>query len=440
MRITELVRLVFINIFENRFKALLTSLGIMVGAATIVMVIAIGMGSKADVEEQFKNLSAGSIEISYSDAATSGFGGTAGGPGGGGPPGGFGGSGGTRQSGGQQGGFSSRAFLTMARMLRVSLNEEDVEEIKLFVPGLSHISLYASGKTTVGGGDLDEDLTATCVGVKPEYADITNLSLAYGTFLTESDEENAAKYVVLGAGVAEDIFDSAYEAYNNTVMIDGRLFTVVGVLDSMGSVVSGISPDDAVYLPFSTARKYVLGTAESPSITAVAENPTEVPSLIEQITSVLSSAYSGATFTITDAGARREAAASTANTLSMLLIAVAGIVFLVGGIGIMNVLFVSVKERTREIGILKALGTSRRDILLEFLFEAALISLFGGAVGVGLAYALMPLMEYTGTRVLPTAGGGIIALVFAVLTGTVFGFYPAYGASRLIPIEALNHE
>jgi putative ABC transport system permease protein len=128
------------------------------------------------------------------------------------------------------------------------------------------------------------------------------------------------------------------------------------------------------------------------------------------------------------------------DTLSLLLIAVASIVFIVGGIGIMNVLFVSVQERTREIGILKAIGCSKRDILLEFLLEANVISTFGGLVGGALSGGIEPLVTYTGMRLEPSMYGAVLALVFAIFTGTVFGFYPALKASKLVPIEALNQE
>ena len=324
--------------------------------------------------------------------------------------------------------------------LRVSLSDEDVEDIRLFVPGISEISLYMSGKTTVIGGDLEEELNVTVVGAQPEYQEITNLTVALGTFLTDSDNENETKAAVLGAGIAEEIFGSAREAVDNTVLIDDRLYTVAGVLESMGSVVSGISPDDAVYLPLSTARKYVLGTGESPKITAVAADVKAVSEIITEIEAVLAQNYSGASFTITDAGSKMEAATATSDTLSAMLAAVAAIVFLVGGIGVMNVLFVSVRERTREIGILLALGAQGRDILLLFLVEAAMISALGGALGVGLAFGLMPFADIVGVRAEPGAQGAVLAMLFALITGTAFGFYPAWRASRLAPIEALNQE
>lgn len=143
---------------------------------------------------------------------------------------------------------------------------------------------------------------------------------------------------------------------------------------------------------------------------------------------------------IEDAGGRIEAALQSARTMKMLLVSVAAIVFLVGGIGIMNVLFVSVKERTKEIGILKALGTSKKDILLLFLLESVEIGLFGGIVGVLVSFAAMPLMQRTGIAVSPSVEGWVIALFFAVGTAAVFGFYPAYKAAGLKPIDALTYE
>ena len=145
-------------------------------------------------------------------------------------------------------------------------------------------------------------------------------------------------------------------------------------------------------------------------------------------------------YAVEDAGSRIDAALESARTMKMLLISVAAIVFLVGGIGIMNVLFVSVKERTREIGILKAIGTSRFDILMQFLLESMGIGLFGGIIGVALSYAAMPLMKITDIAVSPSVGGQVAAMVFAVSTAAIFGFYPAYKASVLKPIDALNYE
>lgn len=431
MRLGGIFRLVWINILGNKFKMMLTSLGIIVGAATIVMVIAIGRGGQMDVEDQFKNLSAGAIDISYNNSSS----GSSGGgmmpmmPGGGA-------RGGARGGGAARGGMMPSFGVNR----NITLSKDDVEELELFVPDITAVSISATAKKGVTGGDLEEETQYTIAGVTESYQEVSNLTMAIGEFITEENDTNQDKVCVLGSSIAEEIFGSAMEAFDSIIYIDGRSYTVYGVLERMGTVSSGISPDEAIFVPYDTAEKYIMGRDISPQITVVAEDVNEVPEVIENIKIVLDQNYTNANFTITDAGSKMEAATSSADTLAMLLVAVASIVFIVGGIGIMNVLFVSVQERTREIGILKALGASKRDILLEFLAEAFLISAFGGVVGIGLSMALMPLMSYTGMRVEPSLTGYVLALLFAVVTGTVFGFYPARKAAALVPIEALNME
>ena len=172
----------------------------------------------------------------------------------------------------------------------------------------------------------------------------------------------------------------------------------------------------------------------------ISEDVNNVETVITNVETVLAESYPNAEFTISDAGSRMEAASASNDTLTMLLVCMAMIVFIVGGLGIMNVLFVSVKERTNEIGILKAIGCTKKDILAEFLMEASCTSLLGAILGVMLALGLTPALEYFGVTVSLSVSGGVLSLIFGVLTGTVFGFYPAYQASNLIPVEALNHE
>lgn len=460
MRLSELVRMVFVNIFSSKSKCALTSLGIVAGSATIVLVIAVGQGGKMDVAEQFKNLSAGAIEVSAGQSADSimegmmgGFGSPPGGgnggqmpnfgggqmPSGGGMPN-FGGGAPSSGGGNRSGSGGGKGSFAPSMTGGVTLTEEDVEDISAVVPGIESISILASGDAAVEGGDLEEETTYTAVGVAPEYADISNLTVQYGSFFDEDAEEDCSKVCVLGYKTAQSIFGAAYLAAGDYVSIEGKNYEVIGVLSSMGTVSSGISPDEAIYLPYSTAKKYVFGSSIEPKISAVASDVNEVQSVMENIEAVLTQNYPDAKFTVTDAGSEMEAAQKSANTLQTLLIAVASIVFIVGGIGIMNVLFVTVRERTGEIGLLKALGCKKGVILGEFLLEAGAIALFGGAVGVALGYLLIPAVELTGTRAEPVALAGVLSLVFAVITGTLFGFYPAFKASRLTPIEALGSE
>ncbi len=430
MRFGEILHLVWINIMENKFKVFLTSLGVIVGSATIILVIAVGHGGEVDVENQFKNLNAGSINVSVSTTAEmedAMMGGMPGGGGGGMPQGG-----GNKQGGGGGGGDMKGQSVT--------LSSSDLDDISSLVSGISEITIYDSSTAAVEGGNLTEETDYTVIGVMPEYQDMTNLEMLQGDFITDDDQSGKSKVAVIGYTLAQEIYGSAYYAYGENISIEGKKYEIVGVLSKMGSVSSGTSPDESIFIPYSTAEKYVYGKDASPQIMAIASDVNNVSSVMTNVKTVLSENYPKAEFTVTDAGATMETATSSAKTLSTLLIAVALIVFVVGGIGIMNVMFVSVKERTKEIGILKALGSSKKEILLEFLTEAMFISILGGILGLVLGFALVPLIRLSGMTIEPLAVSGLYAMVFAVATGTVFGFYPAWKAAALMPIEALSEE
>ncbi len=523
MRGKELLRLVWLNITQNKFKVIMTSIGIIVGAATIVMVIAIGKGGQADVADQFKNLNAGAIDISYdggSSQFSGGFGPGGGDSNGGGPQMGdsSGGSGsapqmnssgdggsapqmdnsgsdgsapqmdssgetgsapqmdGTGENGGgpQMGdnagdgnmpemgdsnGDGSMSEMgdntgdgnmpqmdgdstdeTLINQEDITLSMDDVDDILTFADGISDATISYTTRASVDGGELEEAGVYTLAGVKENYASMSNLELSVGEFITDADDENKEKVCILGATVAEEIFGSAIDAYGSVIYIDDRQYVVNGVLQTMGTVSSGISPDDAIFIPYETGIKYIVGTNADPTITVIAEDVNNIDGVIENVTAVLAESYENCEFTFEDAGSKMEAASASNQILTMLLIAMAVIVFIVGGIGIMNVLFVSVKERTNEIGILKAIGCSQKNILLEFLLEAAAISLIGGILGIGVSFIAAPVVQYLGVRVEMSVSALVLALVFAVGTGTIFGFYPALKASRLVPVDALGAE
>ena len=453
MKLTEILRLVWLNLSANKSKVILTSTGIIVGAATIMLVIAIGTGGREEVAEQFRNLNAGAIDTTYeyqgsSARGSDGFGG--GMPGGSGFGGGLSGSGGFGGGAPAGGGIPSEGIPSGGMFMmeqegrsnteRITLSSEDMEDLETFVPGIENATMSFSTTASVDGGELESSATYTIAGVQSNYARISNLEMALGDFLTEENDSYKDKVCILGIDVAKTVFGSVYDAYDSTVYIDNRPYKVSGILSEMGTVASGISPDDAIFIPYNTGIKYLSGSGVSPTVTVIAEDVNEVETVITNVKAVLAESYPNAEFTISDAGSKMEAASKSNDTLTMLLICMAVIVFIVGGIGIMNVLFVSVKERTNEIGILKAIGCCKRDILVEFLMEASCTSMVGAVLGVMLALGITPVLEHFGVRVELSAYGAVLSLVFGVLTGTLFGFYPAYQASNLIPVVALNHE
>ena len=501
MKISELCRLVWLNINQNKFKSVMTSIGIVVGAATIVMVIGIGRGGQMDIADQFAELNAGAIDVSYEYAgeeAASGksggfsfggmmnavFGGMmGGGPGGTNPAGSRGNSGGAgadgqnggsgapqmpggsdsgdrmqrpddsddeeiqRPDGQDSDGEDADETESETSMIEDRLNQEqiilsasDVDDIETYVTGITGATISYSTRSSVEGGELTSAQTYTVAGVLENFAEVGKLNLSEGYFLDETDNDSKSKVCVIGASVAKEVFGSVEDAVNSTIYIEERSYTVIGVLESCSSVVSGISPDTSILVPYQTGMKYITGEEIDPTITVIAEDVNTLQSVITNVKTVLEENYPNASFTFEDSGSKMKAAEASNRTLTMLLSAMAAIVFLVGGIGIMNVLFVSVKERTNEIGILKAIGTPRTDILLEFLAESAAISLIGGVLGVVISFGITPIVSHFQVRVEVNATACLAALGFAVLTGTIFGIYPAWKASRLEPVEALNAE
>ena len=299
MKISELLRLVIINLSQNKFKVILTSVGIIVGSATIMMVLAIGTGGKLEVAEQFKNLNAGAIDISYeSNAASFGERGERMFQGGGGMPG-AGVPGGSARGGmpgagmPPSGDFFGGPGRDNERMNqeKIVLSTDDMEDIAVFVPHISDVTISYTTSSEVEGGELEEAQAYTIAGVKENYGTMSNLSMAAGTFLTQENDENKEKYCVLGYSAAKEIFGSVYAAYDDVIYIDARPYVVSGVLEEMGSVSSGISPDTTVFIPYETGVKYITGTNISPTVTVIAADVNQVDTVIGNIETVLADSY-----------------------------------------------------------------------------------------------------------------------------------------------------
>lgn len=399
MRFLEILRIVYTNIMKNKGKVLLTSLGIIVGAVTIVMVIAIGRGGEEEVMAQFSGLSAETIYVNPN--------------------------------------YGMGMDIDFTQIPKL-----DVDEInQILEESTSLSSIYIRVNFYKEASILGQKEQMPIVGVTEQYSKVSNFNLAYGEEISSDDVEDVTNVAVIGSEVVNKFFGSAEKAVGSEIKIDNRTYVVIGVLERTGDGMQGINPDNSIFIPFTTASKFLSTEYDIPQVVALAKNINLVKRAMFEIQDTLNFILEdGSVYEVSDAGSRIEAATKSAKTMKLLLISIATIVFIVGGIGIMNVLFVSVKERTKEIGILKALGSTKRDIMMQFLLESVIISLFGGIVGVLISNYLIPLMKYTDIPVAPDINGKIIALIFAIVTGTIFGLYPAYKAAQLKPIEALNYE
>lgn len=399
MRFSETLRIVFINIIQNKFKVLLTSLGIIVGAVTIVLVIAIGQGGEDEVMAQFSGLSAETIYVNPD--------------------------------------YSKSSFNTSESIpkLTVDIMNQIMDESTT----LSAIDIRGNAyKESVINGIKEQVAIA---GVTEEYSKVSNLDVAYGENISDIDVEDYTNSAVIGDGLAKKYFMKPEDAIGSAIKINNRTYIIKGVLERRGDGMQGLSPDETIFIPFTTASQYIFDNNTMPQIVALASKLSFVKRAMAEIKDTINYVLEdGSVYKLEDTGSRIEAATKSAKTMKLLLMSVATIVFIVGGIGIMNVLFVSVKERTKEIGILKALGSSKKDIMLQFLLESVIISVFGGLVGIVLSKYIMPLIKYTNIPIAPSLNGEIMALLFAVVTGTIFGLYPAYKAAQLKPIESLSYE
>jgi putative ABC transport system permease protein len=433
VNVRETGRFAWQGVTANKTRSALTTLGILIGVAAVIILVAVGTGSSRAVQDSIDALGSNTLTITAS-AGSGGAGGPGGGlPGGGGFPGGLVGGGDTTTS---QNATSTRAAeLTMADAEAIATSDEADH-----VLGVAPVVSASSVTATYQGASNDVN---TFTGTSASYLLIDNSDVRYGNAFTDDDYNAHRRVALLGQTVAEELVGSDVSAIvGQMVSFNGFQFEVVGVLAEKGST-GPVDSDDRVIAPATSVQDTLSGYGALGSISVKATSADDVTAAQSEIQAILDARHDVSSadrdYSVSSASSILEAATSSNQTFTVLLGAVAAISLLVGGIGVMNIMLVTVTERTREIGIRKAIGASKADIIGQFLAEAVLLSLFGGLVGV--ASGLIG-SRFTIVGVEPVVAPYSVALAFgvAILIGLFFGLYPANRAASLRPIEALRYE
>ena len=405
MRFSATFRTALRALKRNKMRSLLTALGIIIGVGAVIAMVSIGNGAKAQVEAQIASLGDNVLGV-WSGNVTRG-----------GMSSGMGGAG--------------------------TLSVGDAEAIANEIEGVTNVSPEARKSFRVAAGSVN--WFTQVMGVSPGYFDIRSWPFTNGESFGDRDVRGATKVAVIGATVAKEVFGSE-DPVGQILRIKNVPFLVTGVLGRKGASLFGSDQDDAVFVPYTSAMKRLMGSTMLRSIQVQARNKSSIPEIQAEITQLLAqrhriSAEREMDFMVRSQEDIATMATATSKIMTALLAAIASVSLAVGGIGIMNIMLVSVTERTREIGIRMAVGAHGRDILLQFLVEAIVLSSLGGIGGILLGVAAAKVLSATlGWTILISTTAILLAFSVSTLIGVFFGFYPAHKAARLDPIDALRYE